>query len=234
MDRTVISELEKGLLPATLQRRLAEKGVAITNGAEIFGTRKTARWMLWDEANQRRLALVSKGKQVAVRSWDNWYEYPGSYWIDPNGIDRGESSLLVHAFHVLIGHHGVFSLTPLWILSFWGAVQVIRKRPSELFSWAIGSLLLSCVCLAFYFARPLGDRNYGGVCSGFRWLFWLIPLWVITLLPALDRIASKRFWRMMAYVALGVGVVSASYGSMNPWSHPWIYDVWTFLGWLPK
>src|SRR6185295_1887327 len=60
---------------------------------------------------------------------DNWYAYKytlggrerSSYWLDPQGLDRGEPSKLTYAVHVLVGHHGVFSLTPVWLLSVWGA-----------------------------------------------------------------------------------------------------------------
>ena len=87
--------------------------------------------------------------------------------------------------------------------------------------------------MLFYVARPLQDRNYGGVNCGFRWLIWLIPLWTISALPAIDRAASSRLGRRLTYLALAVSVGSASYAGMNPWSHPWLFDFWTFLGWLP-
>ena len=32
-------------------------------------------------------------------------------------IDQGEPSRALYAFHVLIGHHGILSLTPVWLLS---------------------------------------------------------------------------------------------------------------------
>ena len=58
-------------------------------------------------------------------------------------------------------------------------------------------LLLTVVCLAFYLARPLSDRNYGGVASGFRWVFWCTPLWLLTLLPAADALSRSRRGRML-------------------------------------
>src|SRR5690606_7312868 len=59
---------------------------------------------------------------------DNWYDYEytvggktrESYWRNRQGIDRGEPSKGVYALHALVGHHGVFSLTPVWLLSFAG------------------------------------------------------------------------------------------------------------------
>ncbi len=67
---------------------------------------------------------------IAVGSWkpaqmhrsegDDWYDYPGSYWHNRQGIDQGEKSAAVYSFHVLAGHHGIFSLTPVWLLSLLG------------------------------------------------------------------------------------------------------------------
>jgi hypothetical protein len=67
---------------------------------------------------------------------DNWYEFTytvngrerQSYWSDPQGIDRGEPSKGVYALHVLVGHHGVFSLTPVWLLSVVGCMMWLFAR----------------------------------------------------------------------------------------------------------
>ena len=60
------------------------------------------------------------------------------------------------------------------------------------------------VCLVFYLARPQADRNYGGMTSGFRWMFWFAPLWLVALLPAADRLAASR-----AGPRLGAGAAGA-------------------------
>ena len=62
---------------------------------------------------------------------DNWYDYPKALTGSPKnlrGIDRGESSSLLYAFNVLIGHHGLFSLTPLWLLSVAGCCDLAGER----------------------------------------------------------------------------------------------------------
>jgi hypothetical protein len=54
-----------------------------------------------------------------------WYEYEGSHWRKPfpgqtrTGIDfaRLQESRGTYVLHLLIGHHGLFSLTPLWLLA---------------------------------------------------------------------------------------------------------------------
>ncbi len=156
---------------------------------------------------------------------NNWYDYPGSYWIqNRQGVDLGEPSRAVYLFHVLIGHHGFFSLTPIWILSLAGSVAYLVGRSGSDRYLAGATLGLWVVCVVFYVGmRPLGDRNYGGVASGFRWLFWLIPLWLMCLVPAADWLAERRWRQVLGLSLLAVSIVSATIPAQNPWTHPWIY-----------
>jgi hypothetical protein len=193
------------------------------------------RYMLWDEPTQTRLALNVIGNQVEIRRWDNWYEYEGTYWTAENkqGVDQGEESRLTYACHCLLGHHGLFSLTPLWLIAFAGMILAIPKRQEPLHLLAAGTLLLSLIVLAFYLLiSPIQDRNYGGVTNGLRWMMWFIPLYLITMLPALDRLAASHWGRAVAVAALAVGIFSASYMPQNPWHHPWLFDYWSYLGWI--
>jgi hypothetical protein len=171
---------------------------------------------------------------------DNWYLYEytmggkvrDSYWKSPQGIDRGEPSKWTYALHVLVGHHGVFSLTPVWVLSAWGAVLWLRGSERRKRELAAGIVLLSVVCAVFYIAlRPQVDRNYGGMTCGFRWLLWLAPLWLAVMIPAADRLAKSRMGMTLACVLLVFSVLSASYPTWNPWTQPWIYNWMTSSGW---
>lgn len=167
---------------------------------------------------------------------DNWYDYQfvrdgkvrDSYWSKREArspIDRGEPDVGRYAFHVLIGHHGILSLTPVWLLSFIGmGVLLARGDPHRR---AMGLLVASvtAACLVFYLTRPLDDRNYGGMTSGFRWAFWLAPLWLASMLPVADAAGARRWSRWLALVLLGFSVLSVAYPTWNPWTHPWIYDL---------
>ena len=185
---------------------------------------------------------------VQLHEWDFayskfgtiWYEYEGSIWRpgpDKRGIDfarkNGLENIYEYAFHLLIGHHGFFSLTPIYLLSLFGmglAVprfllgEGVKLRKNEAISWAeIGSLtlVLSCVIIGYYLFK---SDNYGGVTNGPRWLMWLAPFWLLTMLPVVDWLGRSCWGRGLALVLLCFSVFSASYSSWNPWRHPWIYD----------
>jgi hypothetical protein len=171
---------------------------------------------------------------------DNWYAYEyelkgrtiQSYWLDRQGIDRGEPSKVTYAIHVLIGHHGVFSLTPIWLLSVAGAFMWLRSPDVSHRQLAAGILLIAVICLVFFIAfRPLQDRNYGGMTSGFRWMFWCAPLWLLVMLPAADRLARSTAGMAFASLLLTLSVLSASYPTWNPWTQPWLYNWMVWCGW---
>jgi hypothetical protein len=188
--------------------------------------------MLWDLPGQDRLAIHEADGRLELRAWDNWYEYERSYWYGrKTGVDLGEPSRANYAFQVTFGHHGVFSLTPVWLLSLLGLAYWLASRDARMRGFAFMVITLTAVCLAFYIARPLKDRNYAGVCCGFRWMFWFIPMYLLAAQPAADWMSARRGWRWLGILLLLTAVASASYASLNPWSHPWLYQYWIYLGW---
>jgi hypothetical protein len=170
---------------------------------------------------------------------DNWYDYSferdgktrDSYWRNPQGVDKGEPDVGTYALHTLVGHHGIFSLTPMWLLSLAGVFMLARDARWRSLSAMIA--LLTLVCYLFYlFGVPARDRNYGGTTSGLRWMFWFAPFWLIALLPAADRLSCCRKGQVVALVLLGLSVMSASTPTWNPWTHPWLMNFMSYLGWI--
>jgi hypothetical protein len=170
---------------------------------------------------------------------NNWYQYKytvegvevESYWANRQGIDRGEQSKLKYAWHCLVGHHGIFSLTPVWLLSFVGMFVWWRRGTPPESQMSLGIALITLVCLTFYLGlRPLEDRNYGGMTSGLRWMFWFAPLWLWAMLPVADRLGRSRKGQGFCLTLLGISALSASFPTWNPWTHPWIYKAMESFG----
>lgn len=163
-----------------------------------------------------------------------WYEYEGSHWLKarqdppPPGIDFAREPKSVYAFHLLLGHHGLFSLTPVWFFALAGMLGTFRR------TWPLGrlaalSLLTFMVVVGFYVGKT---NNYGGFTSGPRWLFWLTPLFLLAMIPVADRLAGSRTGRTTAYLFLAMSAFSAFYPVSNPWRHPWIYQLCEHYGWI--
>ena len=85
------------------------------------------------------------------------------------------------------------------------------------------TIVLTVVLLAFYTWNPKA-RNYGGSTQGLRWLFWLIPFWLLLLPKGVEWGQTRRWFRGLALLALGISVMSVGYAMRNPWTHPWILD----------
>ena len=226
-------ELNEGDLPIEVRRMLS-----LSDEATVTVERRGDRWVVFDPKTQTRLALVRSPEgaplEIRVHAWDNWYDYPGSYWRSENlqGVDVGESSPAKYSFHVLVGHHGLFSLTPIWLLSIVGCAVWIRRGDKSQRMLAVTTLLVSIVVIGFYLTRLQIDRNYGGGTSCLRWLIWLTPLWLLTMLPTAKWLSGSWWGRGLMLVLLAASVFSAHYAADNPWSHPWIFDYWTALGWI--
>jgi hypothetical protein len=178
-----------------------------------------------------------------------WYEYEDSHWAklklpvghpDRRGIDFAHETKDVYAFHLLLGHHGWFSLTPVWLIALAGLVMLGIRSAPDLKTLRRGSgspwtpalfagmtLAISVVVIGFYIRQT---NNYGGFTSGPRWLFWLTPLWLLAIPPAADRLAPSRWGRGLAAVLLGLSVMSVFYPAWNPWRPPWILQWMEFTG----
>jgi hypothetical protein len=159
------------------------------------------------------------------------YLYETSYWSQPLEFDylnKAPESYGTYLFHMTLGHHGIWSLTPVFVFSIVGALRALG-REGGMRPVAVMSLLLTAVMLAFYTWNPKA-RNYGGSTQGLRWLFWLIPFWLMTLPLGVAGGQSRRWLRGLCLVALAVSVFSVGYALRHPWSHPWVLDMIEHLG----
>jgi hypothetical protein len=232
IDRGLSQELDALRLPDPVRQAMNEAGVNLSDQAVVVEDMAGQRWGICDRVGHKRFAVVDVGSEMQVRQWDNWYAYPGSYWrTGKQGVDKGEASRLAYAVHVLVGHHGILSLTPVWLLSLVGVFQFIAGRYSlpKWFGWLV--IGLTVVCLAFYLSRPEADRNYGGVSCGFRWMIWFTPLWLIAMVPAVESLLTRKYGRALALVLLLISCLSVAYSCANPWSHPWLFQLGTYAGW---
>jgi len=169
-----------------------------------------------------------------------WYNFPGSHWAKQGtplakGIDFAQESKDVYAFHMLFGHHGWFSLTPIWLLSAIGllvmtwrsgaefrAILSGKQRSNTVFSPTLSAAMVTVVSIVVFAFYIIKTNNYGGFTSGPRWLFWLTPLWILALLPVVDRLSAWRIGRALALLLLAISVLSVHYPAINPWRPPWI------------
>jgi hypothetical protein len=171
------------------------------------------------------------GSVVPTYAREELYQFAGASLENPIGIDAANEGKLLYAFNFLAGHTGILSLTPALLLGWIGMVRtaavdrgeradVAARQVRHVLAWL--TLALTIVTFAFYVGRT---NNYGGGTSGPRWFFWLVPLWLLTMLPEADRWGRERWKRGLAYLLLAVSVGSATYSLANPWRHSWLFTL---------
>lgn len=222
---------------AELRGPIAKAGVEISDQAILRAARRPGVYEIWDAADEMRYAveLATEG-EVVIRQWGDWYDYPGSYWTSEKkaGVDKGEPNRAKYIAHCLIGHHGILSLTPFWLVAFAGAITILVSRESLNFFRDKRLLVMLAIvattttCIAFYLARPLEDCNYGGVSCGFRWGLWLTPMWMWLAIAALEH-TTARFSRFLVLLAIAASVFSATFPWNNPWTSPWPMQLLTWM-----
>ena len=208
-------------------------------------------------------AIVAAAELFDDKDWYVYVYYPAgrprvpssamiSHWANRSGIDRGEPSKARYAFHSTVGLRGVFSLTPIWLLSLFGILiwlfandkisqsespvecegpddSQIEKAHRAIRGFArtlaLIAATLTVVFFVFFLTRDQGDRNYGGICCCPRWFFPLAPILIPCMLPALEVVRESKIRRAIAYLLLFWSVVSASYPTWSPWVSPWLYQL---------
>ena len=202
---------------------------------------QTAKWYV--PAALIPLIVYFVTNYLATGGWKPFYLYYGtekylyeldgvkSYWHTPHGMDQSLDSPLVYFFHCVVGHHGIFSLSPIFLLAivpvFWKRLLTEhRLRPAILLGGT-----LSVAVLGFYLTR-FDNYNYGGNTFGLRWMIWLTPFWVLAMVPTLERFAARRTGLVISLVLLGVSVYSAESATRNPWSSSWLFQQMDQAGWI--
>jgi len=134
-DLKKIKELpEQSQWIASIAEQVSDK--QITPDSRIIPARLDGVWQVIDESSGYRVALApsSAESQWNVHRWDDWYDYPKSYWLpgSKKGVDLGEPNPWMYLLHFTIGHHGIFSLTPIWIWAFLGGALWCIQGPDAL------------------------------------------------------------------------------------------------------
>ncbi len=154
-----------------------------------------------------------------------------SYWMQPHGVDRNLDSPVMYFIHCTIGHHGLLSLTPIFVLGLAGWLISPTLRDRGLKRSLILGAVTSVIVLAFYMTRTQ-NYNYGGVSCALRWGLWLIPFWLLGLVPVIDQCSKSIGFRCLASGLTMISLFSAWYPIENPWRQPWLFHWMESRGWI--
>lgn len=139
------------------------------------------------------------------------------HFRNPGDIDALREPKTIYAWNVLFGHHGLFSMTPIYLLGAWELGRsLLRRRYLAESLVALGSL---AAFLVFFIVRT---RNYGGWCVGMRWLVPVMPFLLLYFGIWVDRAQlTKKVWAVVL-AALLIGAFHVQDGLTSPFQ----FSVW--------
>lgn len=155
-----------------------------------------------------------------------------SYWSNPQDLDANQEGTLTYLLHCLLGHHGLLSHTPVFVLSIlgWLTMRRLQVRPGLRGVLPVGAAI-SAVVLCFYLSRTQ-NYNYGGNSAALRWMLWLTPFWWFALIGPVERLFQTGRGRIVACILLAASVLTATMSLAAPWRPSWIYVVMEQAGWI--
>ena len=168
---------------------------------------------------QPLLAHAATGTWIPAYADASLMTYKGSYFGGRRaGIDALFEPKSVYAFNVLVGHHGVFSMTPIFNFGLFEIVRRLWKREKFVPETIVFTICFTVVT-AFYIIRT---HNYGGWCVGMRWLVPVMP-WLLVMFGLwLDRATINTFKWVLVVAAFAVSAFNVQDGLTSPFQ----FSVW--------
>lgn len=139
------------------------------------------------------------------------------HFRNAGGIDGLREDKWTYAFNVLLGHHGLFSMTPLFCFGFWELLRSLRQR--RLFRETLVCASAVGIFLVFFIWKT---HNYGGWCVGMRWLIPIMPLLMLYFGVWLDRIRLSWRW----FVPVLAAFLVSSFNVQDGLNGPFQYSLW--------
>lgn len=164
------------------------------------------------------VTYISSGSLIPIYARRDLYDYPGSYWNNEGGIDALREPKHIYAFHALLGHHGLFSMTPVFAFAAFELVRTLRKKLPYA-AEALFTVAASGVLILFYIFY---SHNYGGWCVGMRWFVPFMPFLLLFTGLWLERTQLKN-WTLMLF--LGAFAVS-QFNVQDALTSPFQFSRW--------
>lgn len=151
----------------------------------------------------------------------------GDAIVADSDVTQNEPSVsrISRAMHGLVGHHGLFSLTPLWLLLPLAFTRGMQLEPAEFrrLTVAVITVSIACFLVALGFAFLGQGRSQQVYLSR---LVWMIPLWLLMLAPLIQELSDSRLGKLIVIALASNCVLSAVFAFPAVSKSPWLLDVW--------
>jgi hypothetical protein len=170
------------------------------------------------------LTYLSTGSIIPVYMRSELYQFEGSYWVNPQGIDAMREPKGRYFFNLLLGHHGLFLVWPVFLVSLISTLQALVKRSFPLRQEVLGVGLFVAYSIVFY---GLTKHNYAGEAYPVRWFIYFMPAFLFV--GALGLRDTRTWWKWALFAILvGISFYSARECAKWPWTGRKIWTRWIF------
>ncbi len=154
-----------------------------------------------------------------------FYHYPGSYWNNPVGMDSLQEPKWYYFFHCFLGHHGLFSMSPILLLPIPGFLSGLKSKiyPLPILFWATISGTFSIILYVIF-----RTQNYGGDVIGLRWFFPFLPIFAFMAFPFIEKLSVRKAGKILCVILLLLSLPSNLESMWKEvsvkgfWEHLWI------------
>jgi len=170
------------------------------------------------------LTYFSTGSLLPIYARRDLYAHPGSYWLNPQGLDALDEPKLKYLFNSTFGWRGVFLISPIL---FYGLLVLKRnlKKGTEFYR---EYLLTAVFMLALTIFVTFKTNNYGGICVGSRWYIVGMPFMTLWVVHWIESHFGQRGWSRTLFIALFVvTMITVIDGLDAPWSEAEISRVFS-------
>ena len=154
------------------------------------------------------------GSIMPVQMNKAFFNYPGSQWIDGEGLSGVKANSLDFILHytvaLLFGNRGFVIYNPLLIMA---AYYLVAHRDERFDHEALTIGACSLIVLGYY---AVMTKHQSGCSYSIRWFVPLIPLLYFFLYPVFTK--GKKVSLIFFSVLLSGSIAVAAVGVINPWS----------------
>lgn len=182
------------------------------------------------------LTFLSSGSFLPVYLRKELYDYPGSYWLSPQGIDAINQPTWLYFFNIIFGTHGLFFYSPIYLFAIAGMWRGWKNKHLRFVS-----ILSAIGILSFILYYGFRTSNFGGVAYGMRWFIVLVPvlwLWFVYYLQNQEKVSALLIIALLwSGISVLVGIFHPLAGEVEikPGSSiffPWLAGALPFLRYL--
>ncbi|WP_341732700.1 hypothetical protein [Microcoleus sp. EPA2] len=166
-----------------------------------------------------QLNLYTSGSLRPPSMNKSLWEYPGSVFdsttLSGLAYHSNFPALVNYAFHMIIGHRGLISYTPVLVFSIWGFVKIYQNKELK---YRQEYLLIFLASSAYVLMYILRSNNYSGYSYGVRWYANLMFLLCLPLAQISNDIKHSKLLRT-AFIIVSCLSIFISFVGVN---HPFV------------